>query len=61
MTDQDEAALTPRQCEVLQLVAEGLSNRQVARLLNIAERTARNHLTAIFLKLSAPNRTAPRI
>jgi DNA-binding NarL/FixJ family response regulator len=36
--------LTPRECEVLRLVGEGLTNRQVARRLGIAPGTVRSHL-----------------
>jgi len=38
-------------------VATGLTNRQVATRLNIAERTVRNHLSAIYRKLDATSRT----
>ncbi len=51
------AALTPREREVAALVAEGLSNRQVAERLVIAERTASNHLDHIFAKLGLHNRS----
>lgn len=48
--------LTPREREVLRLVAEGQSNKQVARSLGITERTAKFHLTSIFEKLEVDNR-----
>lgn len=48
--------LSEREREVLQLVAEGLSNQQIADRLFITERTARFHVTSIFNKLGADNR-----
>jgi DNA-binding CsgD family transcriptional regulator/tetratricopeptide (TPR) repeat protein len=48
--------LTARECEVVDLVARGLSNRQIAVELVIAERTAENHLRHIFDKLGASSR-----
>jgi predicted ATPase/DNA-binding CsgD family transcriptional regulator len=49
--------LSPRELEVLSLVAEGFSNREIAGRLFITERTVRYHLTSIFGKLGADNRT----
>jgi DNA-binding CsgD family transcriptional regulator len=51
------AVLTAREREVLQLIAEGLSNRDIAQRLFIAERTAANHISAILHKTGAANRT----
>jgi DNA-binding NarL/FixJ family response regulator len=45
------AKLTPREREVLGLVAEGLSNRAIAERLVLGERTVETHMTAIFGKL----------
>lgn len=49
--------LSPREKEVLGLVAEGLSDREISGRLFIAERTVRYHLTSVFAKLGAHNRT----
>ncbi|GAA1708389.1 helix-turn-helix transcriptional regulator [Isoptericola hypogeus] len=49
--------LTEREVEVLRLVAEGLSNREVARALVISENTAANHVRSILLKTGCENRT----
>jgi DNA-binding NarL/FixJ family response regulator len=49
--------LTPREREVLALVAEGASNRQIAETLVVSERTARTHVSAILSKLGLVSRT----
>ncbi|HEX9923572.1 MAG TPA: response regulator transcription factor [Anaerolineae bacterium] len=50
-------ALTPRELEVLQLVAEGLSNKAIGRRLEISEHTVKFHINAIMSKLGAQSRT----
>ena len=50
-------SLTPREREVLTLVAGGASNRQIARTLVVSERTARTHVSAILAKLGLVSRT----
>ena len=50
-------ALTPRETEVLQLLAEGLPNKEIARILAISEHTVKFHLSAVFGKLGAASRT----
>lgn len=49
--------LTLRQLEVLRLLGAGYSNRDIARALHITERTAKAHLSAIFLALRVDSRT----
>ncbi|MQA91215.1 MAG: response regulator [Gemmatimonas sp.] len=49
--------LSPRELEVLELVATGLTNRQVAQRLFVTERTVKFHVSAILAKLGAANRT----
>jgi DNA-binding NarL/FixJ family response regulator len=49
--------LTPRQLEVLALVARGLTNREICGVLDIAEGTVKAHVAAIFEALGASNRT----
>jgi two-component system nitrate/nitrite response regulator NarL len=49
--------LTPRELEVLQLVAEGLTNRGIGERLGISEHTAKFHVAAIFGKLGAGSRS----
>lgn len=48
---------TPREREVLELVAEGLPNKTIARRLSISEHTVKFHLNAILTKLGAQSRT----
>lgn len=50
-------SLTPRELEVLELLAEGLSNRLIAGRLGISEHTAKFHVNAILDKLGAETRT----
>ena len=50
-------SLTPREFEVLKLVAEGLHNREIAEQLGVTEHTVKFHLAAIFGKLGASTRT----
>ena len=50
-------ALTPRELEVADLVAQGLTNREVASRLFLSERTAQNHVQHILDKLDLPNRS----
>ena len=52
-----EEPLTPRELEVLQLLAQGLPNKTIARQLHISEHTAKFHVSAIMVKLGAASRT----
>ncbi len=49
--------LTPRETEVLQLLAEGLQNAQIARRLSLSAKTVRNHVSAVLGKLQVADRT----
>jgi DNA-binding NarL/FixJ family response regulator len=51
------ASLTPRELEVLALVAEGLSNRAIAARLGVNERTVESHTTQVFQKLDLETST----
>ncbi len=50
------ASLTPRECEIVNLVAKGDSNKIIARELNITDRTVKAHLSIIFQKLKVIDR-----
>jgi DNA-binding NarL/FixJ family response regulator len=51
------AQLTRREAEVLELLAAGLPNRQIAERLHLSDKTVRNHVSAILSKLHANDRT----
>lgn len=50
-------ALSPREIEVLGMIAEGLGNKTIARRLGISEHTVKFHISSIFTKLNASSRT----
>jgi RNA polymerase sigma factor (sigma-70 family) len=56
--DAPLAELTPREREVLRLVADGLTNRQIAERLVVSEHTVHRHVTNLLRKLDLPSRTA---
>jgi non-specific serine/threonine protein kinase len=60
LTAQPEAAtaqaLTARQAEVAELIAEGLTNRQIGRRLGISEKTVELHVSAVLARLGLPSR-----
>ena len=49
--------LTARETEVLRLIAQGLANKEIARALNIGEKTVKTHVSNILAKLGVPSRT----
>jgi DNA-binding NarL/FixJ family response regulator len=49
--------LTPREMEVLRLMAQGLGNRDIAAQLHVNERTIKYHVSAILSKFGVSNRT----
>ncbi|MEI2769570.1 MAG: response regulator transcription factor [Candidatus Competibacter sp.] len=49
--------LTSREVEILSLIGDGLENKEIARRLQISERTVANHISTILSKLNARNRT----
>ena len=58
MPKSNPDGLTPREVEVLRLVAQGLTNDQVANRLIISPRTVDTHLTSIYGKIGVPSRSA---
>jgi len=55
---RDARGLTPREVEVIGLVARGESNRAIARELAISQRTVDRHVSNILMKLDLPSRSA---
>lgn len=58
---EPSSLLTPRQRDVLTLLVEGLSNKDIARRCDLAEATVKMHVTAIFKSLNVSNRTQAAI
>ncbi|MHB1419238.1 MAG: response regulator [Bacillota bacterium] len=56
--ESKENPLSPRETEVLNLIARGETNRTIAQNLYISEKTVKNHITNIFRKLQVDDRTA---
>lgn len=54
---QSPEKLTPREVEVLRLIAEGLANKEISRVLGISEQTAKSHVHEILGKLGMLSRT----
>jgi DNA-binding NarL/FixJ family response regulator len=57
LVDALPSALTPRELDILRLVAAGSPNREISEALGLSEQTVKNHLSTIFHKLGVPNRT----
>ena len=63
LTQMDQAAesvfspLTPREVEILDCVAQGNSNKEIAKQLGISDQTVKNHITSILRKLAVNDRT----
>lgn len=51
-------ALSEREIEIIELVAQGLTNQEIAGALTISKRTVDNHVSNIFTKTGAKNRVA---
>ena len=55
--EPERDALTPREREVLEMLAEGLSNKEIAWRMNISEHTVKFHVASVFAKLDVSTRT----
>jgi DNA-binding CsgD family transcriptional regulator len=53
----DSLGLTPRELEILALIAEGLSNKEIAERVHVSENTVKTHSSRVFDKLGARRRT----
>lgn len=51
------ASLTPREREILTLIAQGHSNREIAKLLYVSESTVKNHISSIYKKVGLNGRS----
>lgn len=60
-TKGEESNLTAREIEVLELIAEGMINKEIAKRLYISEKTVKNHVSNIFRKLNVSDRTQAAI
>jgi DNA-binding CsgD family transcriptional regulator len=54
---REALSITPRELEVLELIAQGLSNREIAEKLFVSENTVKTHSSRVFDKLGAKRRT----
>ena len=57
MTDPRSATLTDREREILGLIADGLTNRQIGDRLFLAEKTVKNYVSGLLAKLGMQRRT----
>lgn len=57
----EENSLTARELEVLELIAEGMINKEIAKRLYISEKTVKNHVSNIFRKINVSDRTQAAI
>ena len=53
----ESLGITPRELEILELIAAGLSNREIATRVNVSENTVKTHSSRVFDKLGARRRT----
>jgi NarL family two-component system response regulator LiaR len=53
----ESLGITPRELEILQLIAEGLSNKEIAERVYVSENTVKTHSSSVFNKLGARRRT----
>jgi len=54
--EEEQPSLTPREVEILQIIAKGLSNAEAAKVLKISRATIRTHLEHIYAKMAVSNR-----
>jgi len=54
---REDLGITPREMEILELIAQGMSNREIAEKLFVSENTVKTHSSRVFDKLGAKRRT----
>jgi DNA-binding NarL/FixJ family response regulator len=54
---EERSSLSPREIEILEMVSKGLTNKEIARVLQISQYTVRNHINHISSKLNVGDRT----
>ena len=54
---REDLGITPRELEILELIAQGMSNREIADKLYVSENTVKTHSSRVFDKLGAKRRT----
>ena len=54
---REDLSITPREIEILELIAKGMSNREIAEKLFVSENTVKTHSSRVFDKLGAKRRT----
>ena len=54
---REDLSITPRELEILELIAKGMSNREIAEKLFVSENTVKTHSSRVFDKLGARRRT----
>jgi DNA-binding CsgD family transcriptional regulator len=54
---REDLGITPRELEILELIAQGMSNREIAEKLYVSENTVKTHSSRVFDKLGARRRT----
>jgi len=54
---REDLSITPRELEILELIAQGMSNREIAAKLFVSENTVKTHSSRVFDKLGARRRT----
>ena len=55
--EKSHESLTERECDVLRLLAQGQSNKEIAQHLNVSEQTVKTHVSHVLNKLGVPSRT----
>ncbi len=58
LSNSAHMSLSPREMEIIELVADGLTNQEIAQKLTISKRTVDNHVSNMFTKTGSKNRVA---